>query len=69
MYSDFQELYSDPIHEKLFPFYRNLESAVEFLTGASESCKPLYIGDVEKAFAALTAAKLVINNLGDQRDN
>jgi hypothetical protein len=68
MFSDFQDVYSGPIDERLFPYYKHLETTAELLVGASESCKHFYIGDLEKALTALSAAKLVINEPGDKRD-
>ena len=67
MFSDFQDVYGGSIDPRLFPYYKHLESAAELLVGASESCKHLYIGEVEKALTALSTAKLVIKP-GDKRD-
>ena len=65
MFSDFQDEYSGSIDERLFPYYKHLESSVILLVGASASCRHLYISDIEKALIALTAAKLVINKPGE----
>ena len=69
MYSDFQDQYSDPIHEKLFPLYRNLETAVDLYFGASESCKHLYMDKVKTAHSALKGARSVLDNPDEIKDN
>ncbi|MFZ0452908.1 MAG: hypothetical protein WCE54_19465 [Ignavibacteriaceae bacterium] len=67
MFSDFQDLYSDPIHEKLFPFYRNLETAVDLYFESSESCKHLYMDKVITAHIALKGARSVLEEPGEKK--
>lgn len=67
MTEDFQDEYSGSIDERLFPYYNHLETAVELFIGASERYKHLYIGKVEKAFTALLAVKLFINNSREKK--
>ncbi len=69
MFSDFQEFYSDPIHEKLFPFYRNLETALDLYLGAPESCKHLYMDNVTTAHSALKGAQFILENSEDKKDS
>jgi hypothetical protein len=68
MFSDFQDLYSDPIHEKLFPLYRNLETALDLFLGAPESCKHLYMEKVTTAHSALKGAQFMLED-SEEKDS
>jgi hypothetical protein len=67
MTEDFQDVYGGPIDERLFPYYKHLESAVELFTGASEGCKHLYEGKIKEAYIALTTAKTMIIKPGAKK--
>ena len=69
MFSDFQDQYSDPINEKLFPLYRNLESAVDLYFGASENCKHFYMDKLKTAHSALKGAQYVLENPEENIDS
>ena len=62
-----QDEYSGSIDERLFPYYKNLESAAELFVDSSESCKYLYEGKIRDALTALTAAKTVIKKPGNKK--
>ncbi len=69
MFSDFQDVYSDNIHEKLFPFYLHLESALDLYLDAPEGCKHLYIDNVTNAHSALKGAQIMLNDAGEKKDS
>ncbi|MGB8318474.1 MAG: hypothetical protein WCE54_10140 [Ignavibacteriaceae bacterium] len=68
MIEDHQDVYTDPIDERLFPFHLHLAEAVSLMFDASDGNKHLYIRRVVNAYSDLAVAKSMIKNKGDKRN-
>jgi hypothetical protein len=62
MYDDMSEAYPDPIHEKLFPYYQNLEEAASLLADAPDTHKQYYFDFVVRSFQDLRIAKNMLKD-------
>ena len=68
MIEDHQDVYTDPIDERLIPIHLHLVEDVGLMADASDSKKHLYICKVEKAYSDLSVAKSMIKSKGEKRN-